>query len=43
MEMKLSQMTMTVMRTNVKSDSRVGFFLRSLLRASLSKTPRGVV
>ena len=32
-----------MMRTNVKSDSRVRLFLRLLLLASLPMTPRGVV
>ena len=35
MGMKLSWMMMTATMANVKSDSRDGFFLRLLLRASL--------
>ena len=41
-EMKLSRMTTTVMKTIVKSDSRVGFFLRLLLRTSLPMAPCGI-
>ena len=40
--MKLSRMTTTVMKTIVKSDSRVGFFLRLLLRTSLPMAPCGI-